>query len=509
MQIARLCTLALASASACYQPDFAGLVCRDDRECGPLACVDGVCGGDEPGSTSEPPDSTSSTSSSDEPAPNDSTTETTDISASADASTSTDGTTGALGTTGEPETTTPATDTGSDTTTGADDDTIYEIQHGEFDPWDTVVVRNVVVTAIASTGSGFFAQEYASGPFSGVWVYVGDSDPSNPSIAELAVGDEVNITGKVHEYHDLTEFDAREGSVTRTGVTSVHPAPTLLPIATFNTYGTAEPWEGVLVAIQGAPLTVSALLPGQEFKVTGDATMVVDDLAHDIWQDPDDFPQFGLGAHLTGVVGPLDAYNNTFKIVPRGPADLTGYTPPALEALGVDDLQPGDLVITEIMYNPTAEQDDSEWIEVFNNTPMPIELYSLAIQDSLQDPNHQGTIATSAIVEPGGFAVLGYKGVDTWPYADPPDAFYGNYPPLNNGILGDTVYLKNSTLTIDVAAPYVGSLGDQGLSWKLDPQMFDAVANDDPAHWCYSSAIFYMSERGSPRKANEVPCSDL
>lgn len=504
MQIARLCTLVLASASGCYQPDFAGLECRDDRECGTLACVDGVCGGDEPGSTGGPPDTTYATSSSDEPAPNDPTTETTDASASADASTSTDGTPGALDTTGEPETTTTGADDGSDTPTDEHDDTIYEIQQDEFDWWDVVDVRHVVVTAIASSGHGFFAQEHAGGEYSGVWVYVGSS---NQVMTELAVGDEVNITGEIHEYHDLTELDAREGSVVRTGVTGVHLAPELLPISTFGTYTTAEPWEGVLVAIVGAPLTVSALLPAHEFAVTGTDTVVLDDLVYDVWEHPADLPDFGIDARFSTIVGPLNAYNNTFKIAVRDADDFTGYKPPAAPKLGIEALQPGDLVITEVMYNPATDNDDGEYIEVYNTTSQPIEMYGAVIQDSLQSPTHQGKINSSAVVQPGAFALLGFRSMVTWPYPNKPDAFYGYDPPLNNGSLGDTVFLKNSTLTIDATSPYIGKAGDKGVSWKLKPTKSNADDNDDPTNWCYSAAVFFMAEHGSPGQANEVPCS--
>lgn len=42
--IPRWCALVIAASAACYNPDFSGLPCQRDAECGPLSCVDGHCG---------------------------------------------------------------------------------------------------------------------------------------------------------------------------------------------------------------------------------------------------------------------------------------------------------------------------------------------------------------------------------------------------------------------------------------------------------------------------------
>jgi len=412
----------------------------------------------------------------------------------------TTGTTGddtTSGTTGD-----DTTDTG-DTTTDALDDLIYDIQNGTIQTGDPVDVQNVIVTAIATTKSGFMAQELDGGEFSGCWVFTG---MNGPDISGLEVGDEVNITGITAEFNGLTEIDASGGTVVETGLAGVVIDPELLPIATFTDMALAEPWEGVHVVVEGAPLTVSMLLPGEEFLVVDGGTARIDNLAYSVIGKPE-FPDFQADASFTSIAGPLNFSVDAYKIMPRSAADLTGYMPPLNPIQGVEDLVAGDLVVTEIMYNPGCMNDDCEWIEVFNATAEPVELLGLIIQDSQQNPNAQGTISTSAIVAPGGFAVLGFKTMATWPYPNPPAAFYGNAPPLNNGMSGDTVFLKNSMLTIDATSPYIGKAGDIGVSWKLDPTKTNAVDNDTAANWCYSNDIFFMAEKGSPAMANEVPCS--
>jgi hypothetical protein len=406
-----------------------------------------------------------------------------------------DGTTG--GSTGD-----ETTDTG-DTTTDAIDDLIYDIQNGTIATGEAVDVQNVIVTAIATTKSGFMVQEMDGGEFSGCWVFTG---MNGPDISGLEVGDEVNITGITAEFNGLTEIDASAGTVVETGVAGVVIDPEVLPIATFTDMLLAEPWEGVHVQVEGSPLTVSMLLPGEEFIVADGGSARIDNLAYSVFGKPE-FPNFQPDASFTSIAGPLNFSVDAYKLLPRSAADLLGYMPPQNPKLGVEDLVAGDLVVTEIMYNPSCANDDCEWIEVFNATAQPVELLGLVIQDSQQNPNAQGKVTTSAVVDPGGFAVLGFKTMMTWPYPNQPAAFYGSAPALNNGMTGDTVFLKNSMLTIDATSPYIGKPGDIGVSWKLDPAKTNAVDNDTAANWCYSNDIFFMAEKGSPAAANEAACS--
>lgn len=401
---------------------------------------------------------------------------------------------------------TGTTDTGTDTSTGdVLDDEIYDVQNGTIAEGVDVDVQGVIVTAIATTKSGFFAQEMDGGEFSGVWVFVG---AMGPDISGLAVGDEVNVTGVTQEFNGLTELNASAGTVMETGVSGVVIDPALLPIATFTDPVLAEPWEGVHVAVAGAPLTVSQVLPGDEFQLSDGGTAVVDNLAYSVPMAPVDFPTFGVDASFTQVAGPLNYSANTFKIVPRGKDDLQGYMPPLNPKLGVEDLVAGDLVVTEVMYNPTCANDNCEWIEIFNNTAQQVDLNGLVIQDSLQQANQQGKVNVSVLVDPGAYAVLGKTTMVNWPYPNPPAAFYGANPALNNSG-GDQVFLKNSTITIDKSAAYTTVMGDQGLSWKLDPTKVNAADNDVAANWCYSADVFYMAEKGSPGVANEAACTPL
>ncbi len=393
------------------------------------------------------------------------------------------------------------------TTEGIDDDTIYEIQDGTIATGMDVDVRGVVVTGVS--GNAFFAQEPAGGEYSGVYVYI-DAVPT------VAVGDEVDILGTTVEFNDLTEIDASMGMVIPTGVTGIDLTPDVVTQADLAGMA-AEPWECVLVRIEGAPLDVVDLSGGSEFEVNGggaDDTRI-DNFLYSIFDFPAMYPDFGLEASFTAIQGPLNFNFGTFKIAPRSAADFEGYMggPPA-PGESIENLVPGDLVITEIMYDPFCAGDDCEWIEVYNASGIEVNLFGLRIQDSGMSPMNQGMVGENVLVAPGAYALLGREDMGSWPYMVTPDAFYGSSPGLNNGGAGDLAIILNSMEILDQTASYpVFGAADDGIAWKLDPMMIDAMSNDDAANWCHSTNLFEspggMDEYGTPGAVNDAACAML
>ena len=91
--------------------------------------------------------------------------------------------------------------------------------------------------------------------------------------------------------------------------------------------------------------------------------------------------------------------------IERGAVDRFELGP----GLGIDDLVPGDLVITEIMWDPNFCSDaNCEYVEVTNVSGMEVDLMGLRIQDS--NFNQTGTIGTSVVVPDGGVVVFGRDG---------------------------------------------------------------------------------------------------
>ena len=173
-------------------------------------------------------------------------------------------------------------------------------------------------------------------------------------------------------------------------------------------------------------------------------------------------------------------------------------------ALSIEELEPGDLVVTEVMYNPHCGQDNCEWIEILNATDMPVDLLDLYIQDSDYNPGNQGRVTRELVVGPGDVAVIA-RGVSTWAYDFDADAIYGPNPGLNNSS-PERVVLLNSTEILDETALFYD--GEQGIAWSLSGNYLDAVNNDSSNYWC--DAVDPLpadttTEYGSPGAINP-PC---
>lgn len=164
----------------------------------------------------------------------------------------------------------------------------------------------------------------------------------------------------------------------------------------------------------------------------------------------------------------------------------------------VDDLLPGDLVVTEIMANPaTCSDANGEWIEIYVAAEVPVDLDGLTLRDEAQT---LGTVAGPLLVQPGAYVVLAAGTAESWcgPQAD---GFYGATPKWNNGG-GDAVTLLDRTgRPIDLAPRYPTALAASGTSARLDDDAPDAETNDDPARWGRSTTPF-GSEYGTPGAPN-------
>jgi hypothetical protein len=372
------------------------------------------------------------------------------------------------------------------------------VQDGTIAANTVVNLSSVWVTAI--TDSGFFAQEQPGGQFSGVFVFV---EEDGPDITGLAIGDLVDIEGVALEFNAITEVDATNGAVTEVGTLDPTPELDVVTMAELAA-DVGEPWEGVLIRVENDPITVVGLAGGGEFIVNdGSGDGYVDDYLFNVVQNGQaEFPDFSNGATFTAIQGPINFTTGNYKIAPRSAADLEGYMPTANPTLDINDLLPGDLVITEIMYDPNVCSDNNcEWFEVYNASGAAVDLIGLRVQDN--NLNLTGDIEVSLVVEPNAYVWLGRGPMANWTYSDPADAYYGPEPAWNNG--NDRVVILNDNEIIDQSFTYSDTLA-AGISWQLDPGSVDAMANDSASNWCASTVVFDQGDRGSPREPNH-PCN--
>lgn len=145
----------------------------------------------------------------------------------------------------------------------------------------------------------------------------------------------------------------------------------------------------------------------------------------------------------------------------------------------------GEMIVTEIMYNPNAVSDTSgEWFEIYNSGESVVNLNGWSIKDQATD---HYTFSENIIIQAGDYVVL-CKNTDS---------------ALNGGIVCDAGYsgftLGNTAdaviitrpdaslsdeVAYDVSAEPWKSMNKAGYSLQLDSGKYNSADNDDGANWC-------------------------
>lgn len=151
-----------------------------------------------------------------------------------------------------------------------------------------------------------------------------------------------------------------------------------------------------------------------------------------------------------------------------------------------------DVVITEVMYNPTFCSDtECEWIEIYNNGSSPVDLKDWKLDNGNFD---------DYIIKPNEFVVIA-KSLEGF------EAFYGNndtmwnYTDGNYIVLKGTFSLTNTQDTINLSGSnediltYESSWGGDGNDYSL--QKIDYNKGNEKNNWNESSTL-----KGTPGKDN-------
>ena len=142
----------------------------------------------------------------------------------------------------------------------------------------------------------------------------------------------------------------------------------------------------------------------------------------------------------------------------------------------------GQLLFTEIMVDTTAARDEvGEWVEIYN--PSLLVTYDL-FGCQLYDSANTDTISRHVILRPGYFVTLARS-------ADPTLGFVptDTYSTVKFSNSGDLAGLRCGGTAIDVV-DFTTWPVPKGQSFSLDPQHYDATANDLLANWCGGSTVY-------------------
>ncbi len=167
----------------------------------------------------------------------------------------------------------------------------------------------------------------------------------------------------------------------------------------------------------------------------------------------------------------------------------------------------GDIIITEIMQNPSAVSDNAgEWFEVYNTTGSPIDLQGWTLNDS-SSSSETHTIATSVIVPAGGYAVLGNNSDFTTNGGVTLNYSYGGGYFLGNGI--DDLLVDCLGASIDIVAWDDGATfpDPTGASMELTSNKLNSSDNDTGTNWQVAVSAYGSGDFGTPGTVNDFVLS--
>ena len=189
------------------------------------------------------------------------------------------------------------------------------------------------------------------------------------------------------------------------------------------------------------------------------------------------------------------------------PATVTEFT---FQVFVKAEVQPL-LVINEILANPggTITDASGEWIEIYNAGTRAVELQGLVIADSAASgrrPFH--LIASSFVIQPGGYGVIGNSGNTTDNGGVPVDYVYGNAMAFANSLDAFKIsrVFGGDTLTLDRVQYASAAISAQnGISRELRNPALDN-ANIDGSNWADAAvtAVYGPGGRGTPGAQNSM-----
>jgi hypothetical protein len=165
----------------------------------------------------------------------------------------------------------------------------------------------------------------------------------------------------------------------------------------------------------------------------------------------------------------------------------------------ISGIKYGDLLITEIMYDPVALSDaDGEWFEVYNHSSGEINLKDLVIRT----PAAFHVIGADILLAPEEYYLMARKeeaavGIKY---------IYGTGINLTNtgGAIGIFTFGTDGTDGIEIANVEYGTgfPPASGASLNLSPTHFNADEAKSGSSWCPGSEIYDTGDLGSPGLAN-------
>jgi hypothetical protein len=200
-------------------------------------------------------------------------------------------------------------------------------------------------------------------------------------------------------------------------------------------------------------------------------------------------------APVDSAVPPIDGAR---EVVDAGPIDAA---PDAFYADAGMPMNPGDLIVTEIMHSPNGGDTTREWFEVYNTTAVDLDMNGMTVRDDVLDIF---SVNGSLVVPAGGYAVLGRSSDMGANDGVPVDYAYGLAMALASQ---DSIVLEQGAVEIDrVNYSEFGDWPDgTNAAASLDPGALSSTLNDSGANWCRAVTPYGSDtpmNKGTPGAAN-------
>jgi hypothetical protein len=217
----------------------------------------------------------------------------------------------------------------------------------------------------------------------------------------------------------------------------------------------------------------------------------------------------GSGTYSPAGTDSYDASGDDAPDDGGGIADDAGSFAPDASSVATPSV--GDLVITEIMFDPSGPIPQAQWFEVYNLTASPELLSGLTIVDGWGDAQVIDS-TVPAIAPPFTYVVL-VRDRGTAASNGIPDASivyeYGAGLPSDQGIelasdaTGDLALYGGGVQLVDV--PYgPWGIAFPGQSIELGPLQY--AGGDQPGNWCVAQLSWAAgSDDGTPGFASDCP----
>jgi hypothetical protein len=161
-----------------------------------------------------------------------------------------------------------------------------------------------------------------------------------------------------------------------------------------------------------------------------------------------------------------------------------------------------EILVTEVMFNPSTTEPDTEWLEVYNAATGPRSLNGLTLADG---SGHSESIAASpaVVVQPGAYAVLARSKASATAAGVPAAAILYEYATLTlaNGSTG-LVTLSDGATTI-AQSPF-GTFGMSVSGESIQLKTLTYADESKSASWCLSTIPWATgSDKGTPGAAQK------